>query len=165
MRPFLVLGAFAGALALACTSSTEPQPETFSATLTTAAEVPPVTNAPNASGSAAFTLRPRAGRTMDFTIDVTGLSGPAIGAHIHGPAGPGVNAGIIVSFDAQLTANITTGRLAAGSFTSANAMAAGVSQEARFDSVLVLMRNGNAYVNVHTALNPGGEIRGQIQQP
>lgn len=163
MRPFPVLGAFAGALALACTSSTEPQPETFSATLTTAAEVPPVTNAPNASGSAAFTLRP--GRTMDFTIDVTGLTGPAIGAHIHGPAGPGVNAGIIVSFDAQLTANITTGRLAAGSFTSASAMAAGVSQEARFDSVLVLMRNGNAYVNVHTALNPGGEIRGQIQQP
>jgi hypothetical protein len=31
-----------------------------------------------------------------------------------------------------------------------------------FDSVLVLLRNGNAYVNVHTTAVPGGEIRGQI---
>jgi len=30
------------------------------------------------------------------------------------------------------------------------------------DSLAVLLRNGNAYVNVHTAANPNGEIRGQI---
>jgi len=31
-----------------------------------------------------------------------------------------------------------------------------------YDSLLVLMRNGMAYVNVHTAANPAGEIRGQL---
>jgi hypothetical protein len=31
------------------------------------------------------------------------------------------------------------------------------------DSLLVLLRNGNAYINIHTAANPDGEIRGQIR--
>ncbi len=31
------------------------------------------------------------------------------------------------------------------------------------DSPLVLMRTGQAYVNVHTRKHPGGEIRGQIR--
>lgn len=30
------------------------------------------------------------------------------------------------------------------------------------DSLLVLMRNGHAYVNVHTVAQPAGEIRGQV---
>ena len=146
-------GAVACALSIACEDSTEPR-ETFSANLTTAAEVPPVTNAPNASGTATFTLR---GGVMEYAIDVSGLTGPSVGAHIHGPAAVGVPAGIIVGFSGLTT--VTAGRLASGTFTTATA--AGVS----FDSVLVLMRNGNAYLNVHTALNPGGEIRGQITRP
>lgn len=151
-RPVLIAAA-ACALTIACDDSTEPR-ETFSAALTTGAETPPVTNAPNASGTADFVLR---GGVMEFAIDVTGLTGPSVGAHIHGPAPAGVPAGIIVGFS-NLT-NVTTGRLASGTFSTATA--AGVS----FDSVLVLMRNGNAYVNVHTALNPGGEVRGQITRP
>lgn len=149
----VLIGAVASAFSLACDGSTEPR-ETFSAALTTAAETPPVTNAPNASGTATFTLR---SGVMEYAIDVSGLTGPSVGAHIHGPAAVGVPAGIIVGFD-NLT-SVTTGRLASGTFTTATA--AGVS----FDSVLVLMRNGNAYVNVHTALNPPGEVRGQIRQP
>jgi hypothetical protein len=32
------------------------------------------------------------------------------------------------------------------------------------DSLLVLMRTGNAYVNVHTSAYPSGELRGQISK-
>jgi hypothetical protein len=30
-------------------------------------------------------------------------------------------------------------------------------------ALLTAIAQGNAYVNVHTAANPGGEIRGQIR--
>lgn len=39
----------------------------------------------------------------------------------------------------------------------------GTTARARFDSLLVRMRNGTVYVNVHNAVNPAGHIRGQIQ--
>jgi len=39
----------------------------------------------------------------------------------------------------------------------------GTTARARFDSLLVRMRNGSVYVNVHNAVNPAGHVRGQIQ--
>jgi hypothetical protein len=39
----------------------------------------------------------------------------------------------------------------------------GATPRARFDSLLVRMRNGTVYVNVHNAVNPAGQMRGQIQ--
>jgi hypothetical protein len=46
--------------------------------------------------------------------------------------------------------------------TPAAYTALGTTPRARFDSLLVLLRTGNAYVNVHTSVNPGGHIRGRI---
>ena len=48
--------------------------------------------------------------------------------------------------------------VASGSITNSNNLAVSL------DSLRVLFNNGNAYVNVHTSLNPGGEIRGQISR-
>jgi CHRD domain-containing protein len=39
----------------------------------------------------------------------------------------------------------------------------GATPQERLDSLLVLLRTGGAYVNVHNAVNTGGHIRGQIQ--
>ena len=39
----------------------------------------------------------------------------------------------------------------------------GATPRERLDSLLVLLRTGGAYVNVHNAVNSGGHIRGQIQ--
>lgn len=108
----------------------------------------------SATGSATFELD---GGVVTYSIDVANITG-ATAAHIHGPAAAGVNAGVIVGLFGGPTTGALTGELVSGTFTAANISATNVSM----DSLLVLMRNGQSYVNVHTTANPGGEIRGQV---
>lgn len=130
-----------------------PITEEFSAALTGASERPtPVVT--TATGSADFTF---SGDTLYFTIVVDSLSTAATAAHIHGPSGPEGTAGPILGFTLNDT-TITTGTLASGFAT------APTDPSVTMDSLMTLMRNGNAYVNVHTATNPDGEIRGQVVQ-
>lgn len=126
---------------------TGPEPERFTATLTGSAERPnPVTT--SATGTATVEFNP-ATSSFSYTLATSGLTS-VTGAHIHGPATLEQAAGVLVPLDMPTTGSVT------GTFTSV--AAAGVS----VDSLLVLLRNGRAYVNVHTAANPGGEIRGQL---
>jgi hypothetical protein len=135
----------------------------FDATLTGPAERPdPVVTA--AIGAATFTITKGSSTgydpdatgptTVTYSASVTGLSGPTTMAHIHGPAGLTTAAGIIVPL--TVTSTNTTGTVLSGSFTSTGHATISI------DSLVVLMRNGNSYVNIHTAANPPGEIRGQI---
>jgi hypothetical protein len=71
----------------------------------------------------------------------SGLSGPAIAAHVHFGA-PGVAGGVVF----PLT---ISGSTLSGTFTPTPAD-------------LTNLRAGNWYVNIHTSLNPGGEVRGQL---
>jgi hypothetical protein len=80
--------------------------------------------------------------------DITGVTA----AHIHGPATVTQNAGVLVPLTTPTAPTVT------GSFTGADITASGVSA----DSLLVLLRAGLTYVNVHTSANPPGEIRGQL---
>jgi hypothetical protein len=145
-------------VAAACEDDeTGPEAERFTATLTGAAERPnPVTT--DASGEANFTVR---GDEVEFEITGEDLVGVRL-AHIHGPATAEVAAGILVTLLTPVAApgfNVDDGTISEGTFPSdAFTLATGVT----LDSVLVLMRNGMAYVNVHTVANGGGEIRGQI---
>lgn len=144
---------------VACDDDNEPTgggntPETFTATLAGADEVPPVTT--TATGSAGFTATPgTSATTVTYSVTVNGLTGPAVAAHIHGPADVNTAAGVIVPL--TITGTGTSGAIIGGSFTSTG------NANVSMDSLLVLLRNGNAYVNVHTALHPDGEIRGQIR--
>jgi hypothetical protein len=112
----------------------------FKADLNSASEVPPITGA--GKGTATTSLD-TATKTLTWTVTYSGLSGPATAAHIHGPAAPGANAGVLVPF---------TGDLASPIKGSASLTDAQISD----------LEAGKWYVNVHTAANKSGEIRGQL---
>lgn len=127
----------AGACVLALSGCANPQ--TFQAALSGAQQVP----ANSAAGTGTMTARFQPDTmAMTYNVQYTGLSGPATGAHIHGPAGPGANAPVIIPF-ANAASPIT------GGVTLTRAQA---------DQIAA----GQSYVNIHTAANPNGEIRGQI---
>jgi hypothetical protein len=81
----------------------------------------------------------------------TDLSGAPIAMHIHGPAAPGQNAGVILD-------------LAPFNFQASNPALGGVIVgTVMFPTNAVSnLLAGLTYVNIHTALNPDGEIRGQL---
>lgn len=127
--------------------------ETFAATLGPEGSVQT-----SATGTATFELD---GGIVSYVITVSDIT-DVTAAHIHGPAAASANAGVIVPLFAAPSGGTgdVEGQLVASTFTAADITASGVSM----DSLLVLMRNGQSYVNVHTAVNPGGEIRGQITE-
>ena len=122
------------------TPSTSTSASTMTTRLSGASEVPPV--ASNASGTVELNLNKQTNE-LSWTVTYTGLSGPATGAHFHGPAMAGSNAGVVVPMTGSLTSPIR----GTASLTAAQ--------------VADLMA-GKWYVNLHTAANPNGEIRGQF---
>ncbi|MFN7927310.1 MAG: CHRD domain-containing protein [Blastocatellia bacterium] len=126
---------------------------TLTATLSAANEVPPKdTNTFKGTGTATVVVDTVTGK-VTVTVNFSGLSGAYTGGHIHCCAAPGSNAGIIVPFDAFLTgpADKLSGSLT--NYSPATPLTA---------AQIAGLLNGQAYVNIHTAANPGGEIRGQL---
>jgi len=113
----------------------------FKATLDGAQQSPPVTT--KGKGTATFTFDTTK-KTLSWDVKYSDLSGPATAAHIHGPAGMGENADPVIPFK-KLKSPIK------GSAVLTDAQAADLEA-------------GKYYVNVHTAKNKGGEIRGQIEK-
>ncbi|HJU16155.1 MAG TPA: CHRD domain-containing protein [Stellaceae bacterium] len=113
----------------------------FTAQLSGASEVPPVTT--NGKGAATATLNTTT-RRLSWTVRYSDLSGPAKAGHIHGPAASGQNAPVMVPFTGNLKSPIR------GSATLTPTQMSAVEA-------------GKTYVNIHTAQHPAGEIRGQLE--
>jgi hypothetical protein len=112
----------------------------FQAKLDGASETPP--KATSGHGAAEVTLDTTA-RTLSWTIDYAGLSGPATMAHFHGPAASGVAAGVVFPISGSLDSPLT-------------------GTAALNDGQIGDLRAGLWYINIHTAKYPAGEIRGQV---
>jgi hypothetical protein len=147
----------------------------FKATMSPANEVPPVTGF-NSSGTSNVTVMDT--NTIRVETLVSGIDS-VTQAHIHAGSAS-VAGGIMVWLQGpfsgtQLVArglnnnaigltgtlhHVLVTRSTATCATPAAAIC--IVKPFTFDSVLFRVRNGTAYVNVHTRKNPGGEIRGQI---
>ena len=80
--------------------------------------------------------------TLHWKVAYQGLTGPAAAGHIHGPAAAGANAGVLVPFASPASPIKGTATLT--------------------DAQIAELKDGKMYVNIHTAENKGGEIRGQL---
>jgi hypothetical protein len=109
-------------------------------TLDGKAEVPPNTSAGKGTADLDFDA---ASKKLSWKLTYSGLSGAPTAAHFHGPAEAGKNAGVAVAIPNAGSSPVE------GSATLTDAQAADLMA-------------GKYYINVHTAANPGGEIRGQV---
>jgi len=143
----IAVGGAAGAVMLASARQSQAAAMSLKADLKGASEVPPTTSTGSGTATVSYDASTK---TVTWEGSFSGLSGPATAAHIHGPAEAGKNAGVIVPLsqkDVPFTSPFQ------GKATLPDDKAAALS---------TALSGGQAYVNIHTAANPGGEIRGQL---
>jgi hypothetical protein len=143
----------------------------FESTLDGAQEVPP--NASTASGTATLTLNDAQDR-LEILITLLGLdldgaqtpgdpNDNVQGAHIHA-APAGVNGGVVFGFispNSDLNGDLVV-NAAAGTIFSAWDLVPPEGNGTTLAAQLPNLLSGGLYINVHTPVFPGGEIRGQI---
>ncbi|HKQ39172.1 MAG TPA: CHRD domain-containing protein [Verrucomicrobiae bacterium] len=123
----------------------KPSATPLTAALNGASERPSPVTTPG-TGFGSFRLD---GSNLIFEVVYTNLTSQATAAHIHGAAGTTAAAGILIDLAPYVVGSFGTRGALAGSINLTPAQKA-------------LILNGQTYVNIHTANNPGGEIRGQI---
>jgi hypothetical protein len=131
----------AAAVSAAFVSAASAATVSYSARLSGRSEVPKTDSKGKGKFDGSFDTQ---SKVMKYTLTFDGLSGPAAAAHIHGPATRLQTAGVVAPLgDKNPTSPVS------GSVTLT-------------DDQVKMLQSAKLYVNVHTAANPGGEIRGQI---
>ena len=141
----LVLGSLVGLCLLASAGTAPAATITFNAFLSGLGE-----NPPNASPATGFGVVVLDDVAMTIKVDEswTGLTAPATASHIH-TAPVGVNGPVTFPFSGVPAA--TSGAIPEQVFSITLAQ-------------ITTLEAGGMYMNIHTAVYPGGEIRGQLQQ-
>lgn len=167
----LAIGLALGCSLLLPAAAAQAQTQVFIATLTGPNESPP-NNSPGV-GFSRVTLDP-IGHSMRVEVTFSGLEGPTTASHIHAstaapgtgtamvatatPTFPGFPLGVTAgsydqTFDLSLASSYN------GAFVSANGGTTASAEAALLSGI----QSGKAYLNIHTIVVPGGEIRGFLQ--
>lgn len=136
-RRLLLVAAFSAIFVSAASAATV----SYNARLSGRSEVPKTDS--KGTGRLNATFDPQT-KVFSYTLTFNELSGPATAAHIHGPATKTQTAGVLDPLGDKNPTSPITGTV---TFT---------------DDQAKMLRSRKLYVNVHTAADPGGEIRGQI---
>ncbi|MDY7229793.1 CHRD domain-containing protein [Hyalangium rubrum] len=132
---------------VACGGGTE-----LTGTLSGAAQKPTAVTT-SASGSVTVKVD---GESLDVDGDFTGLSGNAASAHIHGPVGSDGTGPIFCHLKVPAATSGSIGAEAEGSVTPK------CSDVKLTDTDVTNFEGGKMYVNIHTNMNPNGEIRADL---
>lgn len=162
IRRLLVVIATFGLLAAASASSATVI--VYTTTLSGLNEVPASGSSSTGSSTISFDTL-----TQMLTVDVvfSGLSAPATAAHIHCCTAAGSNIGValaLVGFPAASSGTynhlfeLSNAAVYSGTFVANNGGTASGAEAALLNG----LGNNLAYVNIHTSIHPGGEIRGQV---
>ena len=114
---------------------------TLKADLKASTEVPPKDSV--GKGTLTATLD-TGSNELKYHVEFSGLTGPVVAAHFHGPAAEGVNAKPQIPIKTSPIASPIDGSTT-------------ITPEQAKDLI-----DGKWYFNLHTTANPGGEIRGQV---
>jgi DNA-binding beta-propeller fold protein YncE len=127
------------------TSNSAPTTRQFSAKLSGSEEVPPTDS--EASGAASFSVKDN---LISYNIEVSRMD--VSGAHLH--EGEKNTNGYIV-------ADLAAGEKVEGSISSSDLT--GPLEGKTLKDIVELMEKGSIYVNLHSAIFPDGEIRGEVK--
>lgn len=158
------------ALLVALPASTAARAERIQATLTGYEEVPAVSTVATGEFRAMIS---NDDQFIDYELTYSGLQGDVRQAHVH-VAQRSVNGSIVIWLCQTAAFNpgpagtqeCPASGTITGTIAAANVVAGAATQQlaaGEIAEVIAAMRAGAAYVNVHTNLSPGGEVRGQIR--
>ena len=131
-------------LGIACCTLVAFSSGAFADSVKLAADLKPTVATSKATGKLAGTFDTQT-KELSYKVEYSGLSGPAMAAHFHGPAAPGKDAGVAVPVAGDLKSPFT-------------------SKATLTDAQAAELLAGKYYLNIHTQANPKGELRGQVEK-
>ena len=157
MRRVMMNVAAAAALVLGTSALASAQTIRLTAVLSGSNETPAAV-VTGATGTAEVFVN-LATQSVTYTVNVFNLPSGAVGGHFH-VGGPGVGGPVVV--DLAPPANVSNDFTLSGTVAQ-SALRVRADQGIRtWEDFIQSLIGGQVYVNIHSAVNPGGETRGQL---
>lgn len=148
--------AIAGLFVLLVSAQAQAQTVNFTAALSGGNENPGVVTGAVGTGTVSLDL---ATQVVTYRVDIYNLPSGVTAGHFHVGA-HGVNGPTVINF--TVVANTSNDFAISGTASATNLTARAAQGINSWDDFIQALLLGNIYMNVHSAANPGGEVRGQV---